>query len=47
MDIFRRIGTQKKKFKIQFFIGKNYNILFNRYFLYVYSFIFKKGIQYK
>jgi hypothetical protein len=22
MDLFRRIGTQKKKFKIQFFIGR-------------------------
>jgi hypothetical protein len=22
MDLFRRIGTQKKKFKVQFFIGR-------------------------
>jgi hypothetical protein len=22
MDVFRRIGTQKKKFKIQFFLGR-------------------------
>jgi len=22
MDMFRRIGTQKKKFKVQFFIGR-------------------------
>jgi hypothetical protein len=41
MDIFRRIGTQKKKFKVQFFIGR---LKFNNYLPGKVYIVIKRGI---
>jgi hypothetical protein len=41
MDLFRRIGTIKKKFKVQFFIGR---VKFNMYLAGKVSIVIKRGI---